>query len=80
MAISNLEVGVVPLGVGGDSLRSAAAKINANFNNATHAASRLVGTNAEQVPLSKDIPSLLGTAYLTQQRLGSHGKYSRTSC
>lgn len=46
MAISKLEVGVVPLGVGGDSLRSAAAKINANFADSTHAASRLVGTGA----------------------------------
>ena len=62
MAISKLEVGVVPLGVGGDSLRSAAAKINENFSNTTHAASKIVGTGAEQVPLSKNIPSLLGTA------------------
>ena len=62
MAISKLEVGVVPLGIGGDSLRSAAAKINANFSDQTNAASRLVGTGAEQLPLSKDIPSLLGTA------------------
>lgn len=46
MAISKLEVGVVPLGVGGDSLRSAAAKINANFSNTSHAASREVGTKS----------------------------------
>lgn len=62
MAISKLEVGVVPLGVGGDSLRSAAAKINTNFEDPTNAASKLVGTGAEQIPLSKNIPSLLGTA------------------
>ena len=49
MTISKLEVGAVPLGVGGDSLRSAAAKINANFSNTTHAASRLVGTAAGNV-------------------------------
>lgn len=61
MAISKLEVGVVPLGEGGDTLRSAAAKLNANFEDPTNAASRLVGTDAEQIPLSKNIPSLLGT-------------------
>lgn len=33
-----------------------------NFSDQTNAASRLVGTGAEQVPLSKNIPSLLGTA------------------
>lgn len=37
-------------------------KYNANFSDQTNAASRLLGTGAEQVPLSKNIPSLLGTA------------------
>lgn len=55
MTISKLEVGAVPLGVGGDSLRSAAAKINANFSDQTHAASRLVGTSSGQVPIFKTI-------------------------
>lgn len=58
MAISKLEVGVVPLGEGGDSLRSAAAKINENFSNEAHAASKLVGTGASQIPLAKDIKTL----------------------
>ena len=49
MTISKLEVGAVPLGVGGDSLRSAAAKINSNFNDSSNAASRLVGTEVNQV-------------------------------
>ena len=37
-------------------------KVINNFSDQTNAASRLVGTAAEQVPLSKNIPSLLGTA------------------
>lgn len=59
MAISKLEVGVVPLGVGGDSLRSAAAKINENFSNTTHAASKLVGTATGQVPLVEQVRTVL---------------------
>lgn len=55
MAISKLEVGVVPLGLGGDSLRSAAAKINANFADPTNAASKIVGTAVGQVPLAQDV-------------------------
>lgn len=35
-------------------------KVINNFSDQTNAASRLVGTGAEQIPLSKDIPSLLG--------------------
>lgn len=62
MAIQNINLGTAPNGVGGDTLRSTATKINENFSNATHAASRLLGTGAEQVPLSKNIASLLGTA------------------
>lgn len=37
-------------------------KVKDNFSDQTNAASRLLGTGAEQVPLSKNIPSLLGTA------------------
>lgn len=37
-------------------------KVVNNFSDQTNAASRLLGTGAEQVPLSKNIPSLLGTA------------------
>ena len=44
MAIQNINLGTAPNGVGGDTLRSTATKINENFSNATHAASRLVGT------------------------------------
>lgn len=38
----------------GDTPRSANTKINANFSDQTNAASRLLGTAAEQVPLAKD--------------------------
>ena len=37
-------------------------KVINNFTDQTNAASRLLGTGAEQIPLSKNIPSLLGTA------------------
>ncbi|MGA6101762.1 hypothetical protein ACPESL_06215 [Psychrobacter pocilloporae] len=38
---------------GGDTPRSANTKINENFSDQSHAASRLVGTSAGQVPLSE---------------------------
>ena len=38
---------------GGDTPRSANTKINANFTDATHAASKLVGPNTGQIPLSE---------------------------
>ena len=44
MAIQKVELGTLPDGVGGDTPRSAMIKINDNFANTTHAASRLVGT------------------------------------
>lgn len=43
MTIQNVNLGSAPTGAGGDTFRSAAAKINENFANNTHAASRLVG-------------------------------------
>lgn len=54
MAIQNINLGTAPKGEGGDTLRSTAVKINENFSNATHAASRTVGTFDNQVPLSQD--------------------------
>lgn len=58
MAIQQINLAVP----GGDTPRSANTKINANFTNPDHAASRLVGTGADQIPLSSQVPSLLGTA------------------
>ena len=39
----------------GDTPRSANTKINANFSDQTNAASRLLGSGKEQVPLGKDV-------------------------
>ncbi len=49
MAIQRIELGTLPDGVGGDTPRSAMTKINDNFANTTHAASRLVGTAAGNI-------------------------------
>ena len=46
MAIQTANLGTPPSGVGGDTFRSAATKLNENFSNNAHAASRLVGTQA----------------------------------
>lgn len=43
MAIQKINLGTEPLGEGGDTYRSANTKINENFSNTAHAASRLVG-------------------------------------
>ena len=51
MAIQTINL-TVP---GGDTPRSANTKINANFSNTTHAASRLVGTGTEQIPLTGQV-------------------------
>ena len=44
MAITQVNIGSLPDGVGGDTPRSAMVKINTNFTDAPNAASRLVGT------------------------------------
>lgn len=49
-------------GASGDNEFVLWSKVKDNFSDQTNAAGRLVGTGAEQVPLSKNIPSLLGTA------------------
>lgn len=49
-------------GASGDNEFVLWSKVKDNFNDQTNAAGRLVGTGAEQIPLSKNIPSLLGTA------------------
>lgn len=54
MAIQNINLGALPLGTGGDTFRSAATKINENFSNTTHAASKLVGTASGQIPLAQN--------------------------
>ncbi|MFX5187028.1 phage tail protein [Acinetobacter baumannii] len=49
MAIQTVNLGTAPSGADGDTFRSTGAKINENFTNNTHAASRLVGTQAGNV-------------------------------
>ncbi|WP_151819432.1 phage tail fiber protein [Acinetobacter seifertii] len=45
MTIQTVNLGSAPTGAGGDTFRSTGAKINENFTNWTHAASRYVGTS-----------------------------------
>ncbi|MGR3977588.1 hypothetical protein FW754_07875 [Acinetobacter sp. 1207_04] len=49
MAIQNITLGTAPTGAGGDTFRAAAVKLNENFTNNTHAASRLVGVASGNV-------------------------------
>ncbi|ENU46268.1 hypothetical protein I6L25_12810 [Acinetobacter nosocomialis] len=49
MTIQTVNLGSAPTGAGGDTFRSTGAKMNENFTNNTHAASRLVGTQAGNV-------------------------------
>ncbi|MFX5309065.1 borealin N-terminal domain-containing protein [Acinetobacter baumannii] len=44
MTIQTINLGTAPSGAGGDTFRSTGAKINENFTNPSHAASRYVGT------------------------------------
>lgn len=49
MTIQTVNLGTAPTGAGGDTFRSTGAKMNENFTNWAHAASRLVGTQAGNV-------------------------------
>ncbi|HDI1576211.1 TPA: hypothetical protein PKR33_003749, partial [Acinetobacter baumannii] len=49
MTIQTVNLGSAPTGAGGDTFRSTGAKMNENFTNNNHAASRLVGTQAGNV-------------------------------
>ena len=49
MTIQTVNLGTAPTGAGGDTFRSTGAKINENFTNPQHSASRLVGTQAGNV-------------------------------
>lgn len=46
MAIQTINLGTAPSGAGGDTFRSTGTKVNENFTNSTHAASRYVGVAA----------------------------------
>ncbi|MFN1861148.1 hypothetical protein [Acinetobacter baumannii] len=49
MTIQTVNLGTAPTGASGDTFRSTGAKVNENFTNNTHAASRYVGTAAGNV-------------------------------
>ncbi|MDE9415719.1 pyocin knob domain-containing protein [Acinetobacter nosocomialis] len=49
MTIQTVNLGTAPTGAGGDTFRSTGAKMNENFTNNSHAASRYVGTAAGNV-------------------------------
>lgn len=49
MTIQTVNLGTAPTGAGGDTFRSTGAKMNENFTNPSHAASRYVGTAAGNV-------------------------------
>lgn len=49
MTIQTVNLGSAPTGAGGDTFRSTGTKMNENFTNNTHAASRYVGTAAGNV-------------------------------
>ena len=49
MTIQTISLGAAPSGAGGDTFRSTGTKVNENFTNNTHAASRYVGTSAGNV-------------------------------
>lgn len=49
MTIQTVNLGSAPTGAGGDTFRSTGAKMNENFTNPSHAASRYVGTAAGNV-------------------------------
>ncbi|MFK6229572.1 hypothetical protein Q4108_02430 [Acinetobacter baumannii] len=49
MTIQTVNLGTAPTGAGGDTFRSTGAKMNENFTNPSHAASRMVGTAAGNV-------------------------------
>lgn len=64
MAIQKINLGTEPLGDGGDTYRSANTKINENFTNKDHAASRLVGkANGNLVEMTAD--GIAGTGWGT---------------
>ncbi|MFX8461541.1 hypothetical protein [Acinetobacter baumannii] len=49
MTIQTINLGTAPSGAGGDTFRSTGSKLNENFTNPSHAASRYVGTSPGNV-------------------------------
>ncbi|WP_314341449.1 hypothetical protein [Acinetobacter guillouiae] len=84
MAIQTINLGTAPSGAGGDTFRSTGTKVNENFTNNTHAASRYVGTAAGNVMevgafgLGSGIPVLSGTTSIQDliTKLGTQSKFT----
>lgn len=87
MTIQTINLGTAPSGAGGDTFRSTGTKVNENFTNNTHAASRYVGTAAGNVMevgafgLGSDIPILSGTTSIQDliTKLGTQTKFTYSS-
>lgn len=58
MTIQTISIGTVANDGTGDTLRNAYDKVNDNFTDASHAASKLVGPSAGQVPTVDDLPDV----------------------
>ena len=55
MTIEQVGIGAAPGDNSGDGLRTAMTKVNNNFSNSSHAASKLVGTATGEVPTADDL-------------------------
>ncbi|MDH1005667.1 hypothetical protein [Acinetobacter junii] len=84
MTIQTINLGTAPSGAGGDTFRSTGTKMNENFTNWAHAASRMVGDaegNVMEVGafgLGSEIPVLSGTTSIQDliAKLGAQSKFT----
>ena len=84
MTYQYINLGTAPSGAGGDTFRSTGTKVNENFTNNTHAASRYVGKAAGNVMevgafgLGSGIPILSGTTSIQDliTKLGTQSKFT----
>ena len=85
MAITQVNIGSLPDGVGGDTPRSAMVKINTNFTDNANAASRLVGTAVGNVMevgafgLGRDAIAITTTTDFTELMSKYSGVYKPSS-
>ena len=85
MSIQTISLGAAPSGAGGDTFRSTGTKVNENFTNNTHAASRYVGTAAGNVMevgafgLGVLIPPAFPDSFANQKNAGSGLYYTPNS-
>lgn len=85
MTIQTVNLGTAPTGAGGDTFRSTGAKMNENFTNNAHAASRLVGTQAGNVMevgafgLGTLTPPAFPDSFANQKNAGSGLYYTPNS-